>query len=491
MGVVSQYSMFHDAQNASSAWRLLRARNAPLILAILDTHFNDETRQLPAAELASMVELDLQDLRFRTNIEYDRTGVEACEQWRKDGYLARQTAKQRREESYELTSGTQAALAFAKQLIQPRHAATQSRLSLIMDAVRTLATASSTDIDRRREALLAQRAILDEQLAQIENGTFTVVEGEDGLEQLSDIIALVNEIPLDFTRVKDDFLSLSKDLFATIVGYGENHQDILNDIFAGIDHIGQSSAGRSFRGFYELLRDNDLMESFQDDINAILETDFAEALTSQERRQLHGVVRNFLAQSGDVNDALLSLSHGLQRFVQSQRYQTERQIKKDIDRALLGIHELLTSPQGSHFKFELSLTSLSMKPIARWRLCNPAENQTEPLLEIETCAASPLTLNELLEEARETEIDLEELVANVNATLRALPQTPYQPISVGDVLKNHPATQGAASVIGLIGLAFDQGRETAETEQVHWETEDGRWKHSTIARFEFYREVVS
>ena len=54
--------------------------------------------------------------------------------------------------------------------------------------------------------------------------------------------------------------------------------------------------------------------------------------------------------------------------------------------------------------------------------------------------------------ARETEIDVTELRANVNRVLAE-----RCPASVAEVLAVHPATQGVASVVGLLSLAARHG----------------------------------
>ncbi|QTU84206.1 DUF3375 domain-containing protein [Xiamenia xianingshaonis] len=488
MAVVSRFSQLRQAQDANGAWQLLRARNAALIMAVLDAHFDERNRRIPVSDLANSVDFALQELRFRANIDYEHTGADACEQWRKKGYLVRRTSKQRREETYELSAEAMTAIAFAKQLVQPRHTATQSRLSLIMDAVHDLAVASSSDVERRKKSLLADRAAIDAELEKIEQGTYVVIDDSKGLERLSDILALMNEIPEDFAHVKTEFAQLNKTIFESIISYSDNYRDILEDIFAGVNHIAQSPAGRSFLGFYDLMRDNDLTESFQDDIDDILGTPFATALASEERRQLHSMTRNLLEQSSDVNEVMLSFGHGLQRFVQSHRYQTDRQIKKDIDRALADLHKLscIASPQKT-IDASLHLSSISIQPVARWRLRNPAEIVAAPLEEISSTQVGRLSLEELYQKARQSEIDFEELVENVNDVLRC--EHERRTASVKDVLEKHPATQGAASIVGLLSLAYKNGRPVEGEDELAWETEHGTWRCALAPRYEFYQEV--
>lgn len=489
MTVVSQYMALHRAQEEESAWRLLRGRNAALIMSILDSHFNEQNRHIPVYELVNLVEVDLEELHFRTNVDFGRSAQAACEQWRKDGYLIRRPSRQIRQETYELSAGAIAAIAYAKQLVSPRRAATQSRLNSIINSIHDLALSSSRDEAARREALLKERQRIDEQLSALDEGRIDIVNEEQGLESLEDIVNLLSEMPEDFARVRYDFEAINKSLYESIIGYKDGYQDILDDIFNGIDQISQSPSGRSFQGFYALLRNSELLESLQDDIDDILDTSFSTQLKPEQQRQFNGMIASLLDQSQEVNDVMTSLAHGLRRFVQNQNYQQEQLLKKELDRALGKAHKLIndcspTRPLG----INLELTSLSMKPIDRWKLHNPYTTMTVPTEEIEENSLGTISLAQLYDEARETEIDFDELVDNVNAVL-ADNLGDKDALSIADVLEIYPATQGIASVIGLMSLAFEQGRQEEGTQDVFWQTEDGTWREASIERLSFYQEV--
>ncbi|MEG2982933.1 MAG: DUF3375 family protein, partial [Raoultibacter sp.] len=90
--------------------------------------------------------------------------------------------------------------------------------------------------------------------------------------------------------------------------------------------MAQSASGQSFKGFYSLLRDSELTETLQDDIDTLLECDFADELSADERRFLRGLMQVFVDRSQEVNGVMTSFAHGLRRFVQSQNYQQERML---------------------------------------------------------------------------------------------------------------------------------------------------------------------
>ncbi len=88
---------------------------------------------------------------------------------------------------------------------------------------------------------------------------------------------------------------------------------------------------------------------------------------------------------------------------------------------------------------------------------------------------------ELIAIARESEIDFAELTDNVNAALDGSGS-----ISVAEVLHRFPATQGLASVVGLLSLASTYGTVDPDArEQIVWAGIDGIERSAVIRRHHF------
>jgi len=493
MSTIANAIALRNLQDDHVAWKLLRAKNAPAIIAILDAHLGGDTRRRTVAEFTSLVEGDLEDLRIRANFELERSAQAYCDQWRADGYLVRRPLLQSRQETYELSTGSFTAIRFARQMIQPHQAVTQSRLNTIVSQIQSLALATNADEDTRRAALLEERARIDEELTALDAGEIQTLEPAQALEQTREIASLARELPGDFARVRDDFELINKRIYATIVNYDEGYRDVLKDIFDGVDQISQSASGQSFKGFYSLLRDADLSETVQDDIDAILDTPFADELSGEERAFLRSLMRMLLDRSQEANSVMTSFARGLRRFVQNQDYQRERILKQKIDHALGEAQKVLERyPHNPRVGTPLDLTSVSIAPVSRWKLKNPAAAQALPIEEAEENPSVSLSIEELRALARETEIDFPELVENINDTLAEVFARKDTSATISDVLQAHPATQGIASVIGLMVLALDQGRcaESGEPdEHVEWVSDEGVRREATIQRFEFFREV--
>lgn len=499
LSVASTAIALQKLKDENIAWKLLRSKQAPLVIAILDAHFTGDVRRIPVPEFIGLVDIDLDDIRFRTTVEVKRSAQAYCDKWRVDGYLVRRPVAQSRQETYELSSGAFAAIEYAKRLMQPHRIATQSRLSTIIDQINGLALATDENEDRRRKALLDERARLDEQLDLLARGQIGVIDEAQALERAQDIVNLAREIPVDFVHVRNDFEEINRSLYDTIINYDEGHREILSDIFDGVDEIAETPSGQSFRGFYSLLRNADLSETLQDDIDAILECRFASELDGDDRRFLRNLMRMFVDQSQEVNGVMTSFAHGLRRFVQSQNYQQERALKKQIDYALGRAHRVVERyPPTLPMHRELNLTSVQIAPITRWKLKNPAETQAAPIDEVPAVETETMTFEQLRAIARETEIDFSELAQNVNELLnsrmihiggRAI--SDREGVTVGEVLDAYPPTQGIASIVGLVALALEQGDRHAGDETLHWRTNDGVRFRTTVPKLVFFREVTA
>ena len=489
MSSVSSFQDIGALAQDSAAWRLMRATNAPFVIAVLNEHLGGTQRRLPVAELVSLVEADIEELRFRTGMEFTRSAQAYCEQWRVDGYLIRRPVARTRQETYELSPDAAAVIRFVTSLLKPRRSATQSRLDTIVSRISKLALETDENLEHRRAALMEERARIDEQLAQLETGSLDPIDADRALEQVEDIISLAQEIPEDFLHVRADFERISQRLHASIVNGDDESEDILEDVFAGVDRIGQSPSGRSFKGFYQLLSDQELTDGVQDAIDAILDRDFANDLPADERRFLRSLLRDFRVQSQETQAVLTGFAYALQRFVQSQSYQQDRLLKQQLDRTLGMVHDVFAAqPVTRKADVPFARTAIGIRPISRLKLRHPADSRTEPLELAETEAAPVMTYEQLREAMRESEIDFAELTANVNRVIAG--QRRGAP-SVGEVLDAFPATQGVASVVGLLSLAMEQGRARpdAEPETVRWITKEGRPRRARVQTLEFYQEV--
>ncbi len=461
-----------------SALRLLRGDNAPVALAILTDHLGKDTRRLPADELYERVEEDLEELRG-VGFELSGNAQYYVTQWRNSGFLVRRAIDDSREETLELSSHALRAIRFVQDLEAPVAAATESRLASLSERIRQLAIETDPQSQRRLERLEEERRAIDDQIALIQAGNDKPMPQERAAERLQDILEQTRAVPDDFARVRERFELLNAELREQILESDATQSKVLDDIFRGVDYIAESEAGRTFRAFTNLILNPEIGGAFEDDVNAVLDRPFARSLEVRERVLLRGFIATLKELTLEIQEVTTTFARGLRRYVQSQDYQRDRALRKQILSALQKAIPVSQSlkPQDA-VGLTLPLTRVDMSNLSGLRLHDPEEFDAAKPVTVHENPVADLELIRAL--ARLTEIDFDELTENVNRVLQD-----RDTASVAEVLRAFPATQGVASVAGLLSLAATYGITEDSQEVLSWQGSDGetRSANATVHRF--------
>jgi hypothetical protein len=483
---VSTLSRTHALKHlveTDATWRLLRAGNAPVIAALLSEHLGADSRRLPTDELYEGLDHDLEALRGN-GFDLPQSAQGYCAEWRKAGFLTRRPAEEARGETFELAPGALGAIRFLDQLSAPRQTVTESRLASIGQQLGQLAIDTDPDATRRLEQLHAQRDRIDAQIERIHAGDLDTLDPARALERVRDILAQAEEIPSDFARVRSEFETLNRDLRARIVESDDTQRTVLDEVFRGVDLIGDSDEGRSFAGFSALVLDPAVGAAFDDDIERVLARGFAEELSRDQRRYLRRFIGTLKDHSGEIHEVITAFARGLRRYVQSQDYQRDR-----VLRGLLRTALAAGAPASAQIKpyqstaLHLELSAVALGSVGAVRLHDPADlDASAPIVEHVAGVADLEALRAL---ARATEIDFAELTDNVNAVLAEVEQC-----TVREVLERRPASQGVASVVGLLTLAANQGSTADGVETVRWQGADEVPRAADIPVYRFTGRIL-
>lgn len=456
--------------------RLLRADLMPVLVAILGARF-EERRTIPYAEFVLMVADDLDELRG-TGINAPRTAQEYIADWVRDGYLVRRPTAAR-EETVELSRSAADAVRFVLSIEQPQSTVTSSRLSNVTGLLGDLARDSDPNPERHLELLRAQRAELDEQIRRAEAGQYEPMSDAAARERLLEILRLASEVPGDFAQVADDLEALNRDLREQIVSHDGARSGVLGQIFDGVDVIENSEAGRTFGAFHELLLDPVLADRFNTAVDAVLERGFTTELPATDAVFLRQFLIVLQRESAQVRQRLTDFSRSLRRFVETQEYREHKRLAEALSRAdQAALAALRTVHPTTEIGRDLDLTSMQISSIGAWRLHNPADMRPES--DVTEHLTGELDLAVLRQLVRLTEIDFAELQGNVAETVAEVPGA-----TVGDVLGRFPATQGLATVVGLLLLATQHGVPASGQELWRWTSATGTDRTVSAPRYVF------
>jgi hypothetical protein len=462
-------------------WRLLAATKSPVIVALLQGLYQDNTKPLLGSVLQERLSRDLEDLRAAGE-EMPQTAQAYVADWLTQGWLTRRFPVGASEEEYELSVDALNGIRFITGILKPRTTATESRLSLVIQQLSRLAEETDTNPASRLEALRRERDRIDASIAEIERSGVTAIPKDRALERTREIIALAEELTGDFRRVRDEFDKLNRGLRQSLMEHDGSRGDVLEALFAGVDLIGESDSGRTFAAFWRLLTDAEQAHSLVESLETVTSRPFARELSTQERKFLFGLTSALLDEGSSVHDVLQSFARSLKSFVQSREFLEHRRINtllKKATSAAIANKDIIRANQ--QISYELELTSSTIRSVSQFHLYDPAERMADTSME--QAEPSELSLEAVSEMVRQSEIDFRTLKQHVRDMLNRKSQ-----VSVGEVLQYFPAEQGLGSVVGYIALGAKHGEVTQATETVSWGGEENNARQAKVPAIYFMRE---
>ena len=462
-------------------WKLVASHNAPIVMGVLQTVLLTETRTLTASALHERVAQELKLLK-QAGEDMAQTAQAYVSAWLADKWLQRHLPPGSQEEVYELTTEAVTAIRFMQGVLTPRRTATESRLATVISQLTRLAEETNPDPGSRRQALLEDRARIDRELELLGKGIVQTLPTDRALERAREIISLADELAADFRSVRDDFEQLNRQLRADLLSNEGSRGQVLEQLFAGIDLIGQTPAGKSFYAFWRLLTDVEQSTIFSEALTEVVSRQFARELTLGEKRFLRNLTGRLLDEGGSVHDVLQTFSRGLRTFVQSREYLETRRftavLRQGQQQALAAKQHLKTNQEVG---FSLWMSSASLRSATQWRLFDPA--QTVQDSSMKEAPPSSISLQAIADLVRNSEIDFGLLRQNVKVALEH-----SELVSIDDLLVTFPATQGLGTVVGYISLALREGKVAPSQVRVAWRGMDGIERAAFVPSVYFFRK---
>ena len=286
----------------SAAIRLLAADNAPVILALIAEYFPRGTRARPAAEVYELMVTDFEVLA--SEFSMPRTPQNYCNDWVKAGWLIRKSGKSSHGETLEPSEDALSALEAIERWEAPVTAVTASRVESISSALQRLARDTNEDIASRVASLEAERDRIDREIEKAHLGQFESLTAAETEERVQDVLNMAMAVPSDFARVRHELEALNHQLRRQLLDPEGYRGEVLEEIFNGVDHIAESEAGRSFRGFYSLLMDRERSAWLDQWIKEVLESEPGQQLAPDRRQRLRSLFRDMEETSFEVNQTM-------------------------------------------------------------------------------------------------------------------------------------------------------------------------------------------
>ncbi|MCE6995418.1 DUF3375 domain-containing protein [Saccharothrix sp. S26] len=274
---------------------LLHQGHAPVVIAVFRSAFSREVPAVPAARLHEMVEAFLTELRLSGLADREvpaGSGRGLCRKWVSDQWLIRSPTEDGTEQ-YTLTSHAQDALRLVEQLTRERATLSEHRIATILEQVRRFNRVANPDRAARVNILDAEIGRLTRERDRLLAGGDMPAAGADYMLQgFSELTELVAGLPSDFARVSESFTTLRDQIFVSLRGEDRPAGQTVDEYLRQADSLEEATPeGRAFKGAFDLLRDQVLVEQLREDIADLLEHPLAgDILTDSDRADLRGTV---------------------------------------------------------------------------------------------------------------------------------------------------------------------------------------------------------
>lgn len=481
MSLVSHALGFARFRRESPVMALLRSDNLPVVLAVVAQHFPQGALARPAHEVYTLLDEGLRQLRGE-GFQLPKGPQDYVGDWVRSGWLVRRPGTTRTGETLEPSEDVLAVLDALQRWDSPHRSVSASRIESLSQALQTLARESDPDVGKRLGELERQREEIERLIEATHRGEFEVLSTAQITERMADILDLASAIPADFARVRHELGDLNRQLRRQLLDPEDSRGDVLEEIFRGVDLIGDSDAGRSFNSFFAVLLDRERSALIDRWISEVLGRENTGEAPEHLRVGLHRLFRDMEEASYEVSQEMTGLARSLRHYVTTEEFAENRRMVQLLRATRHAAAE--AAQEGSVTALNQMATPLvrigmQLRSVAALRLRNPGEERVEdtpaPVEEGE------LDAHVLMEQIRASEIDFEELE---EAVATALAQQPS--VTIAKVLELSPATQGLASVVGLLYLAMTRGVSTGKPQTVQWE-DDGGARRAKISGWQFHR----
>lgn len=449
------------------AWRLLAARNAPLIVSFLQRAFiAPNIRTMGAADLAEALEDELYGLRERMGAEaYPGAAIDFLNAWAKpeNGWLRKFYRQGSDEPQFDLMPATEKAIAWLGTLAERSFVGTESRLLTLFDLLRQMSEGSEANPERRLAELQKRRDELDAEMAQVHAGHVALLNDTELKDRFQQFQQLARELLTDFREVEHNFRLLDRSVRERIALWDGAKGALLREIMGERDAIADSDQGRSFRAFWDFLMSSTRQQELSELLARVLALEPVTQLKPDARtRRVH---YDWLEAGEHTQRTVAQLSQQLRRFLDDQAWLENRRIMDilhGIEAKALSLRA--TPPQGDCMWLDDSAADIEL-PMER-PLHTPA---IKPVFDSEALLAGDgaIDASALYDQVV---IDKQQLARNVRQALQQQSQ-----VSLRELCERQPLQHGLAELIAYLqldGNAFHTVVDENDNDVISWRSTD-------------------
>jgi hypothetical protein len=252
----------------SPSLRLLRAENAPLVLATLFVAFKREHHPIvPESRLRALLEVEIEELRDEDSPAGEKTAKDYLIEWAdaSHAYLHRFQPADSDEPAYELTPEIERVFQWLDSLKPRPHVGTESKFKSLASTLAEVVENATREPDIRIQRLRAEQARLQQQIDEIERtGVVPVYSATQINERFQNLLEIARQLLGDFREVERHFRSVTEDIVIRQTDATSTRGGIVSQALDAQDRLRESSQGQSFYAFWDFLLASERRREFNE-----------------------------------------------------------------------------------------------------------------------------------------------------------------------------------------------------------------------------------
>lgn len=474
-------------QEINPAVKLLNAENLPLIASFLHQAFILPNQRTIAAETL-ITQLDDYLYYLRQTYDeslYPQSAKAYLNEWAEShsGYLRKYYTRGSDEPAFDLTPATEKALEWLQSLQQKSFVGTESRLLIITQILRDVATQTETDPKTRIATLKRQKKEINEEIAAIQRGAISTYSATQIRERFIEAEDTAKKLLSDFRQVEQNFRELDQQTREKIALSIKNRGGILSEVFEDHDAIRESDQGQSFLAFWEFL----MTPERQKELNALLEQMYQhEAVQTLNPSDFLKRIQYALSEAGEgVYKTNTELAEQLRRYLDDQAYLENKRLMaliKKIEKHSIKIKQQKAQP---------STDTLSLPRLK-------ADIDLFMTRSLFSIPQNPV-ITDTPDELTDSDIDFSALFEQVyidEALLKkyiALTLQEQQQASLEEIIRRFPVEKGMAELATYLKIAYNSDHASFidnESEHLWVNTTNGFSKQICVPKIIFVAQQI-
>ncbi|HRX16389.1 MAG TPA: DUF3375 domain-containing protein [Spirochaetota bacterium] len=465
-----------------SSIRLLRADNAPFVIAFLhDVFIKNNIHEIFHYQLLSRLD---DFLYYLNNSEdeprFSRNASAYLDEWSSDdrGWLRKYYRYGSDEACYDLSPASEKVLVWIGKLSRKHFIGTESRLNIIFDLLKQIAYGAETDTNARIAELKKQRDAINKEIDALERGEHVIADDAVLRDSYIQMESTARELLGDFREVEQNFRFLDRTVREKINSWSGNKGELIEEIFGDRDLILDSDQGRTFNAFWDFL----MSPNSQEELTRLLENVFSiEAIQKlKPDNRIKRIHYDWLEAGEHTQRRVASLSQQLRRYLDNQVYLENRrviQILESISSNSLKVRDML--PSGDFMSIDSMTADIDLY-MERPLFSPPIEINFDS--QITSAETGDIDTSQLYDQIT---VDKVMLRKNINTFLLEKGQ-----VSLQEITQRYKLQCGAAELIVYLVIASEDENvifDESVNETIEWEDDEGNIRRANCCRVVYCR----